>query len=60
MDWDETRCSEAKAIRDDELFREGMVVTPEADGYILEYDGEILEDIDSRGILSAARMRVLA
>jgi hypothetical protein len=49
-----------KAIRDDALFREGMVVMPEANGYILEYDGEILEDIDSRGILSAARMRVLA
>ena len=48
-----------KAIRDDELFREGMVVIPEADGYILEYDGEILEDIYSRGILSSAREKVL-
>ena len=48
-----------KAIRDDELFTEGMVVIPEADGYILEYDGEILEDIYSRGILSSAREKVL-
>ena len=48
-----------KAIRDDDLFREGMVVIPEENGYILEYDGEILEDIHSRGILSAARKKVL-
>lgn len=48
-----------KAIRDDDLFRDGMVVIPEEDGYTLEYDGEILEDIHSRGILSAARKRVL-
>jgi hypothetical protein len=48
-----------KAIRDDDMFREGMAVIPEDDGYILEYDGEILEDPHSRGILSNARKKVL-
>lgn len=48
-----------KAIRDDDLFMKGMIVIPEEGGYILEYDGEILEDINSRGILSAARKKVL-
>ena len=48
-----------KAIRDDDQFREGMVVMAEEDGYILDYYGEILEDAYSRGILSAARRKVI-
>ena len=48
-----------KAIRDDDQFREGMVVMAEEDGYILDYHGEILEDVHSRGILSSARQKVL-